>query len=84
MSFDEAVDFMQRKTGMTEPTAKAEVGRYCSWPTQAPSYLTGSLEIERMRERYLGSKDDLRSFHDSLAYSGMLPIGLAERALFDN
>lgn len=84
MSFDEAVDFMQGKTGMTEPTAEAEVGRYCSWPTQAPSYLTGSLEIERMRERYLGSKDDLRSFHDSLAYSGMLPIGLAERALFDN
>jgi uncharacterized protein (DUF885 family) len=83
MTFDEAVAFMQAN-GLPEPTAKAEVGRYCSWPTQAPSYLTGSLEIERMRERYLREKrGDLKAFHDSIAGSGMLPIGLAERALFD-
>jgi uncharacterized protein (DUF885 family) len=82
MSFDEAVRFMMESTGFSEPTARAEVGRYCSWPTQASSYLTGSLEIERMRARYFDEgRGDLRSFHDRLARSGALPIGLAERAL---
>lgn len=82
MTFDEAVRFMMDKTGIPEPTAKAEVGRYCSWPTQAPSYLTGCLEIERMRGRWFAEgKGDLKSFHDTIARSGGLPIGLAERAL---
>lgn len=82
MSVEEAVEFMMRNAGLSEPTARAEVGRYCSWPTQASSYLTGSLEIERMRARYFAEeRGDLRSFHDRLASSGALPIGLAERAL---
>ena len=80
MSFEEAVTFMREKTGIAEPTARAEVGRYCSWPTQASSYLTGALEIERMREVDL--KDhSLKEFHDRIAGSGVLPIALAERAL---
>ena len=33
------------RPAMPEPTARAEVGRYCWWPTQASSYLTGCLEI---------------------------------------
>ncbi|MGH3990875.1 MAG: DUF885 family protein, partial [Pseudonocardiaceae bacterium] len=49
-----------------------------AWPTQAPSYLTGCLEIERMRAQWTG---DLRGFHDTLAGSGCLPLGLAGRAL---
>jgi uncharacterized protein (DUF885 family) len=82
MDFEEATRFMVDKGGLTEPTARAEVGRYCSWPTQASSYLTGALEIERMRARYSQeTRGDLRSFHDRLARSGALPIGLAERAL---
>jgi len=83
MDFEEATRFMIDNAGLSEPTARAEVGRYCSWPTQASSYLTGALEIERMRARYLSDgRGDLKSFHDRLARSGALPIGLAERALF--
>jgi uncharacterized protein (DUF885 family) len=93
MTHDEAVDFMLKKTALTEPTAIAEVGRYCSWPTQASSYLTGCLEILRMRERYMEARgvkydkpadipiDVLRDFHDTLAGSGKMPLGLAEQAL---
>lgn len=82
MHFDEAVAFMRDNAGLSEPTARAEVGRYCSWPTQASSYLTGSLEIEAMRARYLArNPGDLRGFHDKIAASGSLPLGLAERAL---
>jgi uncharacterized protein (DUF885 family) len=83
MSFDEAVAYMHENTGLTEPTARAEVTRYCAWPTQAASYLTGSLEIERMRAKWLSEgRGSLRDFHDRIAGSGALPIALAERALF--
>ena len=93
MTHDEAVEYMLAKTALTEPTARAEVGRYCSWPTQASSYLTGCLEILRMRERYLEARgvsakkprdipvEVLRDFHDTLAGSGKMPLGLAEQAL---
>ncbi len=93
MTYDEAVKFMVEKSSLTEPTARAEVGRYCSWPTQASSYLTGCLEILRIRDRYLEARgvtyerksdipvDVLRDFHDRLAGSGRLPVGLAEQAL---
>ncbi len=93
MTHDEAVEFMIAKTSLTEPTAKAEVGRYCSWPTQASAYLTGCLEILRIRDRYLAARGlasqpradipihALREFHDTLAGSGRLPVGLAEKAV---
>jgi uncharacterized protein (DUF885 family) len=88
MTHQEAVDFIMASTNMTEPTARAEVTRYCSWPTQASSYLTGCLEIVRIRDRFLASRgatiadtDDLRDFHDALCSSGVLPIALAERAV---
>jgi uncharacterized protein (DUF885 family) len=84
MTVDEAVTFMSTKATLTEPTARAEVGRYCAWPTQASSYLTGSLEIERIRERFFAEgRGDLRTFHDTIAGSGGLPIALAERVVLD-
>jgi uncharacterized protein (DUF885 family) len=82
MTFDEAVDYMHANSPLTEAVARAEVTRYCAWPTQAASYLTGSLEIERLRERWLGEGNGLRDFHDRLAGSGGMPIALAERSLF--
>jgi uncharacterized protein (DUF885 family) len=93
MSFEEAVGFMTTKVPLPEPTARAEVGRYCWWPTQASAYLTGCLEILRIRERFLEARGlagtpasdldvaVLREFHDRLAGSGRLPLGLAERAV---
>jgi uncharacterized protein (DUF885 family) len=86
MTWDEAVEFMTTRTGLTEPTAKAEVTRYCAWPTQASSYLTGSLEIARIREAFFAARgasdtDALRAFHDGITSSGGLPIALAERAV---
>ena len=91
MSPEEATRFMVEKVGMTEPTAKAEVGRYCAWPTQASGYLTGCLEILRIRSAFMAKAgvtgsgplpiDQLRRFHDGLTSSGMLPLGLAEQAI---
>jgi uncharacterized protein (DUF885 family) len=86
MTFDEAVDFMVKNANLTTPNAKAEVGRYCSWPTQASSYLTGMLEIVDIRTRWLaqrGAADRaaLRAFHDAITSTGSIPTSLAERAI---
>ena len=88
MTHEQAVAFMMEHSSMTEPTAIAEVTRYCSWPTQASSYLTGCLEILRIRDRFLEARgasatdvDALRDFHDGLTGAGTLPIALAERAV---
>jgi uncharacterized protein (DUF885 family) len=88
MTHAEAVEFMMANSSLTEPTAIAEVTRYCSWPTQASSYLTGCLEILRIRDRYLSARGTdasdvaaLRDFHDAITGSGTLPIALAERAV---
>jgi uncharacterized protein (DUF885 family) len=86
MSWDEAVAFMTEHTALTEPTARAEVTRYCAWPTQASSYLTGCLEIVRIRDAFFAAHgssgtDALRAFHDGITASGGLPIALAERAV---
>ena len=86
MTFDQAVDFMVKNGNLTPPNAKAEVGRYCSWPTQASSYLTGMLEIVDIRTRWLakrGSADRaaLRAFHDAITATGSIPTSLAERAI---
>ena len=88
MEYDDAVAFMLENSSLTEPTAKAEVTRYCSWPTQASAYLTGCLEIVRIRDRFLAARGsangdiaNLRAFHDALVSSGDMPIALAERAV---
>lgn len=90
MSHEEGVAFIMANTSMTEPTAIAEVTRYCSWPTQASSYLTGCLEILRIRDRFLAARGTdasdttaLRDFHDAIASAGTLPIALAERAVME-
>lgn len=93
MDYEQGVQFMTTKTPLKEPTARAEVGRYCSWPTQASSYLTGCLEILRIRDRYFEARglagisgrdapiDVVRDFHDRICASGRLPVGLAEQVV---
>jgi uncharacterized protein (DUF885 family) len=93
MTYEQAVTFMMDKAALPEPVARAEVGRYCWWPTQASSYLTGCLEILALRDRYLAARgfagaagrdvpvEVLRDFHDAITSSGSLPLGLADRAV---
>ncbi|MCC6756087.1 MAG: DUF885 family protein, partial [Solirubrobacterales bacterium] len=93
MSVDEAVLQLHTRLAMSEPTARAEVGRYCAWPTQASSYLTGCLGILDIRQKWLAARGlgevpvaqldpaVLREFHDRIASAGSLPIGLVERVM---
>ena len=82
MSMDEATSFMAERCGFPVPTARREVLRYCSYPTQASSYLTGALEIERMALAWTtAGKGTLPAFHDALLSSGKLPLGVASQAI---
>jgi uncharacterized protein (DUF885 family) len=85
MTPEQAVDYMSSRTALSEGAAKAEVRRYCAWPTQAPSYLTGCLELERLRDDYLGAGlGTLREFHDTVCGAGILPLGLARHVVMNS
>ncbi|MFC0436820.1 DUF885 domain-containing protein [Kutzneria buriramensis] len=84
MTVAQAEEFMTTRYTHTAGTAKVEVSRYCAWPTQAPSYLTGALEIEATRDEFLArGLGTLKSFHDRIAGSGALPLGLARRVVLE-
>ena len=83
MSFDQAVEFMVSRAGLSSTVARAEVARYCAWPTQASSYLTGALEIDRLLQRWTEEgRGTLCEFHDAIAASPGLPLPLVAEEVF--
>ncbi len=85
MSYDQAVQFFVDEVGLTRPEATAEVDRYTTWPTQAPSYIIGWLEIERLKielQDELGDRFDEKRFHETLLEQGSLPLALMRRAVW--
>ena len=78
-----SIDFL-RTAGLTETDAVIETDRYIAWPGQALTYMTGQLEIQRLRaelEARDGSAFDLRAFHDALLGHGSLPLATLTREL---
>ena len=52
-----------------------------AWPAQALSYKLGQLKFRELRDRAkkeLGSKFDIRSFHDEMLNGGVLPLDLLD------
>ena len=80
-SRDQVVDFFRKSGAVDEPTIQSETDRYISWPAQALSYKLGQLKIRELRERAekeLGSKFDVRKFHDEILDGGTLPLDMLD------
>ena len=80
-SRDQVVEFMRKAGAVDEPTIQTETDRYISWPAQALSYKLGQLKIRELRERAqkeLGTRFDIRKFHDEILDGGTLPLDLLE------
>ncbi len=81
---NQAVAYMQEKTGMTEPEVRVEVNRYLVQPGQATSYKMGHLRLLELREnarRQLGERFDIRDFHDLVLGNGAMPMTVVAQAV---
>ena len=78
----QAIDFLGSNTALSMHNVTTEVDRYISWPAQALSYKLGEITIKRLRaqaEQALGSKFDVRQFHDVILQNGSLPLPVLEQ-----
>lgn len=76
-SRDDAIQYMLDHTAEGIDSVTAEVDRYAAVPGQATSYLLGSLEIQRLRqkaENALGDDFDIREFHDRVLANGGITL----------
>jgi uncharacterized protein (DUF885 family) len=77
-SRDEAIAFMADHTALAQNNIVNEVDRYLAIPGQALAYKLGQLEILRLRDQAraaLGSRFDIRSFHDVVLGQGAVGLG---------
>ena len=80
----QAIDFMTQNTALSDREIANEVDRYISWPGQALSYELGYLKILELRqkaEQALGSKFDIRHFHDTVLQIGSVPLPVLEQRI---
>ena len=78
---DQAIAYLRDNTALSEHEVVTEVDRYISWPAQALSYKLGELTIMRLRqeaETELGTKFDVRAFHDAVLAQGSVPLPVLE------
>ena len=80
----QAIDYLAGHTALSTHEVATEVDRYISWPGQALAYKLGELTIRRMRaeaEKELGTKFDVRKFHDMILALGAVPLPMLEQKI---
>jgi uncharacterized protein (DUF885 family) len=78
---EQAIQYFMDNSGQSATDSKNEIERYIAIPGQALAYKIGQLTIRRLRskaETALGSKFDIRAFHDQVLMSGALPLAVLE------
>ena len=80
-SRQQMIDFFHEHTAMDDQNIETEVDRYIAWPGQALSYKMGQMKILELRgraQKELGSKFDVRAFHDAILDQGPLPLDMLD------
>lgn len=78
---EQVVDFMSSNTALSLHEVNTETDRYISWPGQALSYKIGEIKIRELRkkaESELGSKFDIREFHEVILEQGTVTLAILE------
>lgn len=79
---EQAIEYFQNNTPLSEGDIVTEVERYFVNPGQALGYKVGMIKILELRERAskaLGKKYNIRDFHDVVIGTGPLPLPLLEQ-----
>ena len=78
----QAIAYFLENSAITSEQAQSEIRRYLVLPGQATGYKIGMIKIQELRamsEQALGSKFDIRAFHDIILGGGALPMTILER-----
>jgi len=78
---EQAIQYSKDHEAASEQNIISEVERYMAYPGQALSYKIGQLKILELRakaEKELGSKFDIKQFHNQLLDFGSLPLTTLE------
>jgi uncharacterized protein (DUF885 family) len=81
---EQAIQYMLDHTAESRGSIESEVDRYLATPGQATAYMTGSLEIQRLRrdaETRLGQRFDIKGFHDTILRDGAVSLPMLQRAV---
>lgn len=81
-SRQQAIDYFKANAPKTEADIINEIDRYLIMPGQALGYKIGQLKISELRERAskkLGSKFNLKDFHDVVLGAGSVPLSVLEK-----
>jgi uncharacterized protein (DUF885 family) len=80
-SREQAVKYYVDVLGDQEASAITEIERYCVEPGQACGYMLGKLTFLAARDKAkkaLGSKFDIRGFHDAMLVGGAIPLAMID------
>jgi uncharacterized protein (DUF885 family) len=79
-SREKVIDYMHAND-VNDTVAQSETDRYIAWPGQALAYKMGQLTIRKLRDEakaQLGSKFDIKAFHDEILNGGAMPLDLLQ------
>jgi len=78
---EQVVNYMASNTALSMHEINTETDRYISWPGQALSYKIGEIKIRELRKKAedeLGSKFNIRDFHEVILGQGTVTLSILE------